>query len=303
MRIFLPHDMLLERSGVILGRWSADKSMACISRLENPDNFQKTDTLTPLGLWRNCYDGIEDFCANISLFPAGRFLKNSGQKWFVLEKKTAGLPECTLHEGRPSHSSTLVIVYDAQKLQQSYYLTDSAYMSCVENGTEGSFHERTNLQQLTYLLALSNKSADSCSSRCLTRRKNAKMHALGDMFGTLCFYFITLHSVVAKLLFENRYLVLDLNTEELLNSVRALLSVPDNNRLSFVSFCRFMRNSVVQKVMTIPSVVFQLSKKFQHISSELPHRNGSPQQRLRFAQHLFSRQEDKRVGLMGIFKI
>ena len=86
--------------------------------------------------------------------------KKPPENWLLLEKHNAGLPVCTVSHGKLVFNSTMVVIYDAQKLQESYYLTDAAHKLCMENGIDCTnliANRDSNIDQLTYILVKSGK--------------------------------------------------------------------------------------------------------------------------------------------------
>ena len=152
-RIFVPHDMLILGSGVMLGMWSADKSIACVTSLSTQGASRKGKSKRNcdiLGFWKNSYNDRTSDLRCLDEFD--KFTKKPPENWLLLEKHNGGLPVCTISHGKLVFNSTMVVIYDAQKLQQSYYLTDAAHKLCMENGIDCTnliANRDSNIDQLT----------------------------------------------------------------------------------------------------------------------------------------------------------
>ena len=212
LRIFVPHDMLIQPSGLILGSWSTDKSVACVTCLEHPSRVKKTisgTNLVTLGLWRNTFnDRISHF--NVSS-EFDHFMDKSPTKWFLLEKQNAGLPVCTLSHGNPVFDNVIVIIYDVRKLQSSHYLTDSAHTSSLGNGLACHGSKETNVDQLTFML-MKHRNVHppesfltTTTTTCLATGHNSVLHALTSIVGNTLYCILKLFYTITKILFVNRY--------------------------------------------------------------------------------------------------
>ena len=213
-RIFVPHDMLILGSGVMLGIWSSDKSIACVTCLGTQGTARKGKSQRNcdiLGFWKNSYnDRISDLRC---LDELDKLKKNPPENWLLLEKHNAGLPVCTVSHGKFVFTSTMVIIYDAQKLQQSYYLTDAAHKLCMENGmtcTNLIANSDSNIDQLTYMLVKHGKlnvgnNDAALPIRNLTILDQGVLNKLCSKTNTSSYNILKCYWIIAKVLCGNRY--------------------------------------------------------------------------------------------------
>ena len=210
LRIFVPHHMLIQPSGVIRGSWSGDKSIASVTCLERPSNLKNTfgTNLVTLGIWKNIYSDRVTYLNVSDEFD--HFMDRSPTKWFLLEKQNTGLPVCTLSQGHPIFDSVIVVIYDSQKLQCSHYLTDSAHTNFMDNGLacQGTKSDtKTNLDQLTLMLMKHENihhGGIAESTTCLTTGHNGTLDTLGSVIGSIFYCLLRGYSTVTNIVFDNR---------------------------------------------------------------------------------------------------
>ena len=213
-RIFVPHDMLILGSGVMLGIWSSDKSIACVTSLGSqgaPRKGISQGNCEILGFWKNSYnDRLVDLRC---LDEFDKLNKNPPGNWLLLEKHNAGLPVCTVSRGKFVFTSTMVVVYDAQKLQQSYYLTDAAHKLCMENGmscTNLIANSDSNIDQLTYMLVKYGKfnvgnNDVAVPIRNLTILDHGILDKLGCKINDFSYNILKFYWMITKVFFGSRY--------------------------------------------------------------------------------------------------
>ena len=197
----------------MLGMWSADKSIACVTCLRTQGASRKGKSernCDVLGLWKNSYNDRTSDLRCLDEFD--KFTKKPPENWFLMEKHNAGLPVCTVSHGKLVFNSTMVVIYDALKLQQSHYLTDAAHRLCMENGIDHTnliANSDSNIDQLTYILMkygqfnVGNNDVTG-PIRNLTIMDHGVLQKLCRKINDFSYNILKCYWMIAKMLFGNR---------------------------------------------------------------------------------------------------
>ncbi len=211
LRIYIPYNLLTEPSGVILGSWSDDRTVACVTHLDPPAKLVNALERTypcVLGLWDTSLESFESSERHFDSRHLQRILMNDTQKhWILLEKQDSYLPTCTVSDQEYSFSGVVVIVFDAVKVKQSHYLMNSAHNHCTGNGVQkgsiGNGANSTNMEVLADMLSESEKIQLGDESKSLVTDTKGFLSLVGSTLEFLSFCFIKIHHAVSAL-FDNR---------------------------------------------------------------------------------------------------
>ena len=208
-RIFLPHTIWTSLSGVMVGTCNKQERLYCVTSLQAhsyvSEYVSKKSKSVVLGLWKNT---LHDPNSEINSLDLQNHIHES-LSWFILEKKCAGLPKCTFmntHE-RDNVLKCVVIVYDAQCLQKSYYLMDLAYMNMNPGAvdlTQGLVHE-PNVKHLCSTISLSSAIGQYPGTRSLVCLEERWYHAVGTHAENFIHAALESSIYVCTSLFKNRY--------------------------------------------------------------------------------------------------
>ncbi len=206
-RIFLPHTIWTSLSGVMVGTCNKQERIYCITSLQAhsyvSEYVSNKSKSVVLGLWKNT---LHDPKSEINSLDLQHNI-HEGSSYFILEKKCAGLPKCTFMntQEREDVIKCVIIVYDAQCLQTSYYLMDLGYMDRNMDLTQSLVHE-PNLKHLCTTISLSIAIGKYPGTRSLVCVEEQWFHFVGRQVEKIIHTALESSTYLCATLFENRYM-------------------------------------------------------------------------------------------------